>query len=211
MNNKNSKLLIIGASGHGKVIADIALKRNEWTEIAFLDDDKSKTEVMGFKVIDEISAIPNYIQTYQIIVGIGDNKVREKIFIQLEELEASIPILVHPDAVVGKNVKIGIGSVVMAGVVINSCTDIDKACIVNTGATIDHDCSVDSFVHISPGVHIAGAVKVGKGAWLGIGSIISNNLIVTRNCVIGAGSLVIKDIMESGTYIGIPAKQINTY
>ena len=91
----------------------------------------------------------------------------------------------------------------------SSCTRIGKGCIINTGATVDHDNQIGDYVHISPGVHLAGTVNIGKGVWLGIGSIVSNNLHVADDCMIGVGAVVIKDITESGTYVGNPARRLD--
>lgn len=202
------KLLVIGASGHGKVITDVALKMNKWKSISFLDDDENIKSSMGIDVIGTTYDVFKYIKYFDIFVAIGNNKTREKIQEKLEAEGASIPVLIHPTAVVGKQVVFGSGSVLMAGVVINCCTHIGKGCIINTGATIDHDNSIGNYVHISPGAHLAGTVKVGKGSWLGIGSIISNNINIISGCNIGAGAVVIKDIKEPGTYVGVPASRV---
>lgn len=207
MNNKH-KLLIIGASGHGRVVADIALKMNRWQQIAFLDDDETIKSSMGIEVIAKASDAFTYIKGYDIFVAIGNNEVREKIQKQLETSGASIPTLIHPNTIIGGNVMLRPGSVVMAGAVINCCTSIGKGCIVNTGATIDHDNTIEDYVHISPGVHTAGTVKVGKGTWLGIGSIVSNNVNIVSCCKIGAGAVVVKDITETGTYVGVPVRRV---
>ncbi|WP_342580948.1 acetyltransferase [Ureibacillus sp. FSL W7-1570] len=203
-----NKLLIIGASGHGKVVADIALKMNKWESISFLDDNQNLKSSMGIDVIGTTKDVHKFIDSHDVIVGIGNNSTREKIQSMLEKLGASIPVLIHPSAIIGNDVEIGIGTVVMAGVVINCCTKIGKGCIINTSATIDHDNIIEDFVHISPGAHLAGTVKVGQGSWLGIGSIVRNNIIITQNVNIGAGAVVVKNITESGTYIGIPAKKV---
>lgn len=201
-------LLIIGASGHGKVVADIALKMNKWNHIAFLDNDESIISPMGIEVIGRATDVFKYIKGYEIFVGIGNNMTRERIQESLEADGARIPVLIHPMAAIGEQVEIGKGTVVMAGAIINCCTRIGKGCIINTGATIDHDNVIEDYVHISPGANIAGTVKVGKGSWLGIGSKVSNNVNITSGCVIGAGTVVIKDITEPGTYVGVPAKRI---
>lgn len=202
------KLLIIGASGHGKVIADIALKMNRWKSIAFLDDNESIKVSMGIEVIGKSVDAIKYIKDYDIFVAIGNNAIRERIQEKLEYQGASMPVLIHPKAVIGKQVELGFGVVIMAGVVINSCTKIGKGCIINTGATIEHDNLIEDYVHISPGVHTAGTVKIGKGTWIGIGSIISNNVNITSNCKIGAGAVVVKDINTAGTYVGVPARRV---
>lgn len=203
----NNKLLIIGAGGHGRVIADIALKMERWQSIAFLDDSNTNT-FMGVDVIGSTHNISEFINEYEIFVGIGDNSKRKEIYEIIESLGAQIPVIIHPDAVIGSVVELGMGTVVMAGVIINCCSVIGKGCIINTSATIDHDNCIEDFVHISPGVHIAGSVKVGNGTWLGIGSIVSNNVMITNGCNVGAGSVVIRDINETGTYLGVPARRV---
>jgi sugar O-acyltransferase (sialic acid O-acetyltransferase NeuD family) len=202
------KLLIIGASGHGKVVADIALKMNKWKSISFLDDNKNIKSSMGLEVIGTTNDVYTHKDEFEIFAGIGNNATRQSVHEVLETVGASIPVLIHPNAVVGEQVEIGIGSVVMAGVVINCCTSIGKGCIVNTGSTIDHDNNIENFVHISPGVHLAGTVHIGQGSWLGIGSVVSNNIYVTGGCKIGAGSVVIKDITEPGVYVGVPVRRV---
>ncbi|EJS00699.1 acetyltransferase [Bacillus mycoides] len=201
------KLLVIGAGGHGKVIADIALKMNKWEYIAFLDDDDVKTS-MGIEIIDKSTSVSKYIKDYDLFVGIGNNVIREKVQEQLEEQGASMPVLIHPSAIIGEEVYLKAGTVVMAGTVINCCTKIGKGCIINTASTIDHDNIIEDYVHISPGANLAGTVKVGRSTWLGIGSVISNNVNIAGNCKIGAGAVVIKDITELGTYVGVPARRL---
>lgn len=203
-----NKLLIIGASGHGKVVADIAMKMDRWKEIFFLDDNEDIKSSMGIRVIGKVSDVSKYIDEYDIFVGIGNNAIRKDIYEKLEGISASIPTLIHPSAIIGEQVEIGIGTVVMAGVVINCCTKIGKGCIINTGSTIDHDNVIEDFVHISPGVHLAGTVKVKQYSWLGIGSVVSNNVCITSRCLTGAGTVVVKDIVESGTYVGVPARRV---
>lgn len=203
------KLLIIGASGHGKVCADIALKMNKWQSVYFLDDDKCIKSSMGLEVIGTSDDVFKHIDEYEIFVGIGNNATRQRIHEMLETVGASIPVLIHSNAVIGNQVEIGNGTAVMAGVVVNCCTKIGKGCIINTGSTIDHDNCIEDFVHVSPGSHLAGTVKVGTGTWLGIGSVVSNNITITNGCKVGAGSVVVKDIIEPGVYVGTPAKRLD--
>lgn len=201
-------LLIIGASGHGKVVVDIAIKMNKWNKIAFLDDDPLITECMGFSVIGKTEDAFKHASEADVFVAVGNNEIREKVQNKLESAGIKPPLLIHPSAIIGSEVKVGIGTVIMAGVVVNSATRIGKGCIINTAATVDHDNRIADFVHISPGAHLAGMVEVGKKTWIGIGSTISNNLIITGNCKIGAGAVVVKNIAESGTYVGVPARSI---
>jgi sugar O-acyltransferase (sialic acid O-acetyltransferase NeuD family) len=202
------KLLIIGASGHGKVIADIAIKMDKWSSIVFLDDDESIKSSMGIVVVGKSDKVFEYVGEYEVFVGIGNNTTRQRVQDMLETVGAQIPVLIHPNAVVGEQVEIGIGTAIMAGAIINSCTKIGKGCIVNTSSTIDHDNNIKDFVHISPGAHIAGTVFVGKRSWLGIGSVVSNNIKITNDCQVGAGSVVVKDIIEPGVYVGVPVRRV---
>ena len=199
------KLIIIGASGHGKVVADIA-KKNGYNDILFLDDDENVTVCGGYKVVGKACDFENY--DCDMIVAIGNANVRRRIQEGLENCGKNVVSLIHPDAVIGDNVSIGKGTVVMPGVVINTDTVIGKGCIINTCASVDHDNLIGDCVHVSVGVHLAGTVSVGDNTWIGIGAVVSNNINITENCKIGAGAVVVSDIKESGTYVGIPAKRI---
>ncbi len=195
------KLLIIGASGHGKVIADIAVK-NAYEDIAFLDDDESIKICAGFPVIGKVSEaerIPG-----DKIVAIGNANIRHRI----QEDLCNVITLIHPNAVIGRRVEIATGCVVMAGAIINSDTVIGKGVIINTGATVDHDCKVGDYAHISVGSHIAGTVEIGKKTWIGAGAVVSNNLTICDECMVGAGAVVVKNIEVKGTYIGVPAVKL---
>lgn len=198
------ELVIIGASGHGKVVADIA-KKNGYNKIFFLDDNSNIDECDGYKVVGKTSDFLNY--NCDIFVAIGNSKIRQLIYTQIENANKNIVSLIHPAAVIADTVKIGTGSVVMAGAVINSATSIGKGCIVNTCASIDHDNTIGDFVHVSVGSHLAGTVSIGNSTWIGVGATVSNNTSICENCMIGAGAVVVKNIDEEGTYIGVPAKR----
>ena len=204
-----NKLIIIGASGHGKVVADIAIKMNKWQSIAFLDDDESIKTSMGLEVIGKTADAFTYKEEADFFVAIGSNTTREKVQEKFIEQGLSVISLIHPSAVIGTDVEIGIGSVVMAGIVINSSTRIGKGCIINTNSSLDHDNVIEDYVHISPGASLAGTVKVGKWSWLGIGSVVSNNVNICSSCKLGAGAVVVKDITEPGTYVGVPVRRVD--
>ncbi len=193
------RLIIIGASGHGKVIADIAVK-NGYEDIVFLDDDASIKTCVGFPVIGKTIEAKNI--TGEKIVAIGNAKVREHIQIELD----NVATLIHPNAVLSRRVTVKPGSVIMAGAVINSDAVIGKGCIINTGATVDHDCIIRDFGHISVGAHVAGTCEIGERTWIGAGVTVSNNVNICGDCMIGAGAVVIKDINEPGIYFGVPAQ-----
>lgn len=204
----NKRLVIIGASGHGKVVADAAQKMRCYMDIVFLDDNGSLTECNGFPVIGKSNEIKNYIKDSDIFVAIGNAATRQSLQETLQTMGASVPSIVHPAAVIGENIIIGCGTVVMAGAVINPGSTIGKGCIINTCSSVDHDCKVANFVHISVGAHLAGTVEVGDRTWVGAGVIVSNNVNICGDCMIGAGAVVIKNIEKAGTYVGIPAKRM---
>ncbi len=198
------QLVIIGASGHGKVVADIA-KKNGYGEIAFLDDNDSLTECGGYAVVGKSSRYVDF--DCDVFVAIGNPKVREKIQTQVELAGKHIPVLIHPHASIAENVTIGKGTVVVAGAAINPGASIGKGCIINTSSSVDHDCEIADFVHVSVGAHVAGTVTIGRRTWVGAGATVSNNINICANCMIGAGAVVIKNIEKPGTYIGVPAKK----
>lgn len=198
------KLVIIGASGHGKVVADIA-RNNGYTEIVFLDDNEELSRCGGYPVEGKTSEFENY--DCDIVVAIGNAKIRERFQQQINPDQ--LPVLIHPNAYVAENVEIGKGTVVVAGAVINPGAKIGVGCIINTGSSVDHDCVISDFVHISVGTHVAGTVKIGNRTWIGAGATVNNNLNICGDCMVGAGAVVIKDIKEPGTYIGVPAKGKN--
>ena len=139
-----NKLLIIGASGHGKVVADIALKMNKWNAIEFLDDDDKIKMQRDLKIIGKSKDAYKYLDSYDLFVAIGNNDIRRGIQERLESAGASLPVLIHPSSIIGNEVQIGVGTVVMAGTVINCCTKIGEGCIINTGSTIDHDNDINN-------------------------------------------------------------------
>lgn len=203
-----SKLIIIGAKGHGKVCGDIALKMKQWHDIFYLSDDATVTSCLGCEVIGKTDDAPRHLIDTDFFVAIGNNEQRKVVFEKIRQLNAKLVTLIHPSAVIGLDVTIGAGTVLMAGTIINSSTQIGQGCIINTGSSIDHDCALEDFVHVSPGVHLAGTVHIGMGSWLGIGSTISNNVTICDHCIIGAGGVVLKDINQAGTYVGFPVKML---
>ena len=197
------RLAIIGASGHGKVIADIARKIG-YSEVVFLDDDATIHECGGYPVLGK--SIEAGMIEADVIVGIGNAGVRKRI--QDSIPNEKLTTLIHPDAVIAEDVVMGVGTVVMAGAVINPGVRIGKGCIINTCSSVDHDCEVGDYVHISVGSHLCGTVSVGSGTWIGAGATVSNNISICSGCMIGAGAVIVKNIDSSGTYMGVPARKI---
>lgn len=195
------KLTIIGASGHGKVVADIA-EKNGYDQIVFYDDDPKKTACGKWPVAGPTSLA--LAGSGDVFVAIGDAKTRERYMDLLAGRR--LPVLVHPAAVTAPDAVIGEGSVLMAGAVVNPGAVLGRGVIINTCASVDHDCRLGDFVHLSVGAHLSGTVTLGKGTWVAIGACVINNVTVCGGCTIGAGAAVVRDIPEPGTYVGVPAR-----
>lgn len=198
------RLIIIGAGGHGKVIADLAVK-NGYGNIAFLDDI-TEGFCVGYPILGKTSLCSELNDgKTEFVIAIGSNEVRKTIS---KKYDLPWATLVHPSAQIGLNVEIGTGTVVMSGAAINSCANIGSHCIINTHATVEHDNVVSSFAHISPNVALGGTVHIGECAHIGIGATVKNNISICENAVVGAGAVVVKDIDEKGVYVGVPARRI---
>lgn len=197
-----NRLIIIGAGGHGKVVADIALKVG-YTDIAFIDDNVVGL-CLGYPIIGKLNAIDN-LENYKndFVIAIGNNYTRRQI---VEKYKINYVSLIHPSAHIGIEVKIGEGTVVMAGAIINSCAMIGNHCIINSGAIVEHDNVIEDYVHISPNVSLGGTVRICKNTHIGISATVLNNIEICNDCMIGAGAVVNKNISVAGTYIGVPAK-----
>lgn len=202
----SKSVVIIGASGHGKVVADIVIKSGDHV-VGFLDDHYPKSEkFVGFPILGVTDSYKNF-NDVEFVIAIGNAKVRENIAEQLNGV--TWYTAVHPSAVISNiDTKIAEGTVVMANAVINAGAYIGKHCIINTGAVVEHDNRIEDYVHVSVGAKLAGTVTVGKSTWIGIGTSVSNNIDICSDCMIGAGTVVIKDITEAGVYVGVPMKKI---
>ena len=157
-------------------------------------------------MLGSVTEYEKFLESY-FVVAIGNAEIRQKIADRLQGVKWYTAI--HPSAVISQiDVEIGEGTVVMANAVVNSGVSIGKHCIINSGAVVEHDNIIEDFVHISVGVKLAGTVHIGKRSWIGIGAVISNNISVCPDCMIGAGGVVVKDISESGIFVGVPVKKL---
>ncbi len=195
-------MYLFGASGHGKVIAEIAEENNILIE-AFIDSDQSMNKVLDYKVIHEIPT-----KQIDVVISIGHNITRKMLV--NNNVQFNYPTLIHPKTSISKRSKIAEGTVVMSGVSVNSEVNIGKHCIINTNASIDHECIISDYVHISPNVSLAGNVEVGEGTHIGIGSSIIQGIKIGKWCTIGAGAVIIKDVPDGATVVGNPGKIIKT-
>lgn len=191
---------IYGASGHGKVVYDIAVKLG-YQVSGFVDDNLSLKSFESLKVYKLLPHDSKYI------IAIGDNAIREKI--ALQKLTGIIKPLVHDTAVIAHNVQIGDGTVVAANAVINPNAIIKSNCIINTAAVVEHDCVVEDFAHISPNATICGGVTVGKGTHIGAGAVVIPGVKIGGRCIIGAGTVVLQDVPEGVTLVGNPGRILN--
>ncbi|WP_313513804.1 acetyltransferase [Sphingobacterium sp.] len=197
---KTNKVSILGASGHAKVIIDIAETLGYIIEKVY-DQDEKKRNILNYPVCHSFFKIPK-----ESIIAIGNNKIRKEI---ASAFNLESPVLIHPSSNVSKYSELDSGSVVMSGVSINAGTRIGKHCIINTNSSIDHDCVINDFVHISPNVSLAGNVDVGEGSHIGIGACVIQGVKIGKNCIVGAGAVVIRDIKNGLTVVGNPAKALN--
>ena len=210
------KVLVIGASGHSKVIIDIIELQKKYEIVGLVDSFKNKTHVIyNYKVLGTEKDISQLIKAHNIygfIIAIGDNFTRMRLFkdISLHHKNIKFVTAMHPSAVIGKDVKIGAGSAIMAGVVINSDAKIGEHCIINTNSTIGHDTKIENFSSIAPGVTIGGHSRIGLCSAISLGANIIENITIGKHCVIGAGALVNKNIAPNKVAYGCPAKEIRT-
>ena len=198
------EVVIVGASGHGKVVADIVLKSGDKV-FGFLDDNPEMgSEFCGFPVLGSINKWMYYKDKF-FILAVGSPQIREKIS---HIIQGEFYTAIHPSAQLSCiDVKIDEGTVVMANAVISSGAHIGRHCIINSSSVVEHDTRLSDFVHISVGAKVAGTVRIGIRTWVGIGACINNNLSICKDCMIGAGAVVVKSIEQSGTYVGVPARK----
>ncbi len=197
-------VIIIGAGGHAKVIADIVIKSGDRL-LGFLDDQKTGTVFGDYKVLGTVDDAEKLKYGTYFIIGIGSAAARQNIS---ERLSLNWYTAIHPSAQVSTGALIGEGSTVMANAVINADAAVGKHCIVNTASVVEHDCRLADYVHISPSATLCGTVNVGASTHIGAGAVVKNNISVCGDVTVGCGAAVVKDIDVGGTYAGVPARLI---
>jgi len=206
-------VVVIGAGGHGQVVADVLLSSKSagapCVPVGFVDDDASLTgrTFLGLPVLGPIESLGLHPHD-GVIVAIGDNVKRRTVFRLLERAGERLVVARHPSAVISPNAEIGPGTVICAGVVINPGTTIGSNVILNTSCSIDHHNRVGDHAHIAPGVRTGGSVTIGPGALIGIGAVVMPGRTVGADSVVGAGALVQRDVDEATVVAGIPARPL---
>ncbi|MCL2365833.1 MAG: acetyltransferase [Oscillospiraceae bacterium] len=202
--NIKKQYIIMGAGGHGAVVADMLYQRG-FAVKGFLDDGVDVgVAVLGAQVLGKIKDCTNYPEC-MFIIAIGNNATRKKI---AETYHLEYGSAIHPSVIIGDGVKVGRGSVLMAGAIINPRSTIGLHSIINTGAIVEHDNKIGDFVHVSPRSVLGGDVYVGYGTHIGIGACVKNGISICDDVIVGAGAVIVKDIVESGIYAGVPAKKM---
>lgn len=200
------RLAILGASGHGKVVADTA-ECHDW-QVVFFDDAWPELQRNGaWPVIGGTMELMASLECFDgVLVAIGNNGVRRAKLLELLSAGARLTSLVHPSASVSRHACLGIGSVVFAGAVVNADVRIGLGAILNTGCSVDHDCLLGEVVHVSPGARLAGGVRVGDLSWIGIGASVRQQVSIGCEVMVGAGAAVIADVPDGVTVAGVPAR-----
>ncbi|MFW3616414.1 acetyltransferase [Billgrantia antri] len=208
MSNRR-RLAILGASGHGKVVADIAIQAG-WQDLVFYDDawpDKTRHE--HWEVKGTLPMLLNELSRFEgVVVAIGHNAVREAKLEALLSQGARIVSLVHPRATVSPMARLAPGCVVMAGAIINAFAELGMGSIVNTAATVDHDCRLGACVHVAPGANVAGDVEIGRTSWVGAGAVVRQGVAIGEAVMVGAGAAVVSDIDGNLVVAGVPARPL---
>ncbi len=204
------RLAILGASGHGKVVADTA-ECCGWQVIEFFDDARSQAVRNGaWNVVGDTALLKSMLHTYDgVLVAIGNNRIRHCKLRELEEAGARLCTLVHPAAAVSRYALLESGVVIFAGAVVNADARIGPGAILNTGCSVDHDCILGAGVHVSPGARLAGGVRVGDLSWIGIGASVRQLVQIGEEVTVGAGAVVVSDVADLLTVVGVPARVLS--
>lgn len=207
-------LFVFGASGHARVIIDAVRRGGQFVLAGLIGGkDVRDEDIDGVAVVGGEGDLPRLSETHpglQGIIGIGDNRIREAV---AERVLSLLPgfvfaTVIHPSTTIASDVRIGSGTFVSAGAIINVGSRVGAHVIVNTGANIDHHAFLDDFSFIAPGATLAGNVTVGRGAFVGTGANVIPGRVIGKRAMVGAGAAVIRDVPDENTVVGIPARPI---
>lgn len=212
-----SGLLILGAGGHAKVVAEMALASGAASSVTFLDDRCTSLDpcrpVLGWPVIGPLDLSLQADTRSQFdasVVAIGHAATRLHWIKQLQAAGYHLPALLHPTAWVSPSAQLGPASVVFAQVAVQAEVSIGTGAILNTGCSVDHDAQLADGVHLCPGSRLAGEVKVGARSWIGIGASVIQQVRIGSDVTVGAGAAVVRDLPSSVTAVGVPARVVSS-
>lgn len=208
-----SALLILGAGGHARVVAETALASGRFASVAFLDDrctgPAQLPPVLGWPVLGPLAQALEFFSQQQFtaaVVAIGHASTRLRWINQLQAIGYELPVLVHPTAWISPSARIGPASVVFAQAAVQAQACLGAGVILNTGCSVDHDSRLADGVHICPGACLAGDVQVGSRSWIGIGASVLQQLRIGADVTVGAGAAVVRDLPDGVTAVGVPAQ-----
>lgn len=203
-----AKVVVYGAGGHARVVADLALCLG--VEVVGLVDDLLPvgTERNGYRVVGPAAWLDGRANDLSVALGIGDNRVRRETFSACVRARVPTPAFVHPRATVSRSARLGDGCVVMAGAVINAGAILEPGVIVNTGAVVEHDVHVGEFAHVSPNATLTGGTSLGAFSHLGAGATVIPGVVIGKNTIVGAGAVVLTSLADGVVAVGVPAKVI---
>ena len=205
----DKKIILAGYSGHGFVVAEAAIVLNlplkYYSEFNELNINPFNLDYLGF---EGDGAFAGWDNSYDFILGIGDNLIRNKVAQLIKTKNKKILNIIHPLASIGLKVTIGEGNFIAKNVAVNPLARIGNYCILNTGCIIEHECVIENGVHIAPGVVLAGNVTVGENTFIGANAVVKQGVSIGKNVVIGAGTVVIRDVLDNIKIAGNPAREI---
>ncbi len=209
------RIVVVGGGGYAKLIIN-TLKKLETYEIIGYTDFVNNGKILGAEYLGDDNVLSHIFakdKNCKAVIAVGNNEVsntRQKIFNKLKGIGFELPVIISQYAVINEDVSIGEGTVVLEYAMINVSSKIGKCVMIDTCAIVEHDCIVSDFVRLAVGSIIGGGVEVGDGSIIGVGAKVIQQKKIYKNCLIGAGSIIIKDTSEEGTYFGVPARRIET-
>jgi sugar O-acyltransferase (sialic acid O-acetyltransferase NeuD family) len=206
------ELVVFGSGGHAKVLIEAVRARDPQRDIYVVDDrpDAVGRSVLGIAVAGTREWLAANVAGARLALGIGDNRARLEILEWLVSQGRSLETVIHPSAIVGATVEVGVGAFFSAGAIAIAEAQIGRGVIINTGASVDHDCVIGDGVHIGPGVRLCGNVRVGARTLIGVGSAVRPGIKIGADVTVGAGSVVVSDLADGGTYCGCPARALHS-
>jgi len=188
---QNTSLLILGAGGHGRVVAETAELIGKWDRISFLDDNMNLSKVLDFDVIGKLNDFEKFRNEFDFaVVAIGDNMTRIQWLDRLKCVGYRIPVIVHPQAIISKYAIVKEGTIVLPGAVVNTNSKIGRGCIINLNACVDHDCEISEGVHISAGAVIRSMCKIGRLSVIGASCCVPSGTQLDDGYILPDGKVV---------------------